>query len=130
MEENYPVLIRELERIRDKTPLAVAKHAVDVAITLMEKREKGLVVELPCQTGDTVFIAGQGTVVEAEVTSIHQNSICEEKTRWIFTIHSKQEYDIGYGDKYKEHVSLYTDNLSFGENWWLTRADAEEALNK
>ena len=79
---------------------------------LKEKSEKGLLLELPCKVGDTVWcIVSAGTkVVECTVLWIekHQNGVM------VFSL------DGGLGDVVLAHL---------GEKWFLTKEEAEKKLN-
>lgn len=93
------------------------------ALTLLEKQEQGLIVKLPCRTGDTVWIEVDGKVVEAYLQSIYQNHTAKDKSRWVIAISSKEEF-VPFGDEIS-FARVITDNQSLGKDWWLTKEEAE-----
>lgn len=79
---------------------------------LKEKSEKGLLLELPCKVGDTVWclVSLSTKIVECEVLWIekHRNGVM------LFVLNG------GWGD-----VVL----ANLGEKWFLTKEEAEKKLN-
>jgi hypothetical protein len=80
---------------------------------IKDKQEQGLLIELPCKVGDTVFLLMNGNtkIVECTVLWIewHRNGTV------VFSL------DGGTGDVVMAHL---------GKKWFLTRSEAEEALAK
>lgn len=96
----------------------LAPHGVSVddlknIQNLIDKQEQGLLIELPCKVGDTVFLLMNGNtrIVECTVLWIerHRNGTV------VFSL------DGGTGDVVMAHL---------GKKWFLTRSEAEEALAK
>ena len=94
-------------------PHAYDGKPIDKLADFEDKQEQGLLIELPCKVGDTVFLLMNGNtrIVECTVLWIewHRNGTV------VFSL------DGGTGDVVMAHL---------GKKWFLTRSEAEEALAK
>ena len=92
--------------------------------------EHGVIV-LPCKVGDTVYeLDEDGRIVKGIVQSIRQNLIRNKQGRWIVTSWLDDYYVDLNGTRFPHEAHLYSPFSSFGETVFLTREEAEKALEE
>ncbi len=75
-----------------------------------DAEEQGLLVRLPCKTGDTLFVASQGTILSGTVDKI----TVSERDVYVFSKHDSADW-------------VFTP-ANFGRIVFLSREEAEAAL--
>ena len=85
----------------------------------------------PCKVGDAVYkLKENGTIIKGIVESIHQNLVGNEQGRWIVT----SWFDDYYADSKKAGFEcgthLYSPFDDFGKTVFLSRKEAEAALER
>ena len=90
-----------------------------------DKQEQGLLIELPCKVGDTIYLPwrynGQIGIANLKVTKI----VIVTGVMRVFTDFTTD--DEGFFEKFNGGMFDFSD---FGEIVFLTRSEAEEALAK
>lgn len=85
-----------------------------------DKQEQGLLIELPCKVGDTVYLPAE-TNGECkpyiDVGTVFAIGINEKHTMWISV-------------SYESGLKYYHTSDDFGKRVFFTRFEAEEALEK
>lgn len=83
---------------------------------LEDLEEQGLLIKLPCKSGDKIYYIGYGYVIEAEVYAYDY---------WI-----SDGFGIIANGDFENIGRLFFAFTQFGNNVFLTREEAEETLSK
>lgn len=82
-----------------------------------DKQEQGLLIELPCKVGDTVYQIGKG-----------HYEIGTDITEYTVTAITISQKDITISVKDKNQLGFPVSAIYLGKRLYLTRSEAEEAL--
>lgn len=121
------LLERDAEVVHYSTDEAIKSHKerCDYLIKLLDKQEQGLLIELPCKIGDDVFVIPSDVNYKLNKSfgAKGLNAVCRQVVDHIEF--NSYGYWISTCDGMQGHRQE-----SFGETWFLTRSEAEEALAK
>lgn len=93
---------------------------------LEDKIENGTLIELPCKVGDTIYLIPSKTQFELNRLSSSfskHNRVYEMEVYQLYM--NKNDYVL-----YNFEQTASALGSSFGENWFLTKAEAEKKLNE
>ena len=118
--------MKEYERVTQKQgqPIIVSKRVYYRLRELEDKIENGTLVELPCKVGTTLYFI----VTEEQVDINGFKYGILESNKWLYVIDKNGEITIEENDLFFKFE--YTYDYTFGENVFLTKAEAEARLKK
>lgn len=112
---------RENGYVVDNPTLERCAKAIDKLGELEDAEEKGLLARLPCKVGDLLYEVGESEIYTCIVDEIHVEQDSE-------VIVYALEYD---ADLHRVYQNGYEyDNCDFGKTVFLTREEAEAALEE
>lgn len=128
---NYNKIIANLRQIwahlrSNGLALADFEDAINEAVELVKKKRDGLLIEIPCKVGDTVYVIPSLTNFRLNyVNNYPQNNRVYKQI-----VHSVQSWN---KDKYCvwtcDGINLLLPQL-FNETWFLTEKEAEAKLKE
>lgn len=101
---------------------------IDEIIELVNAKDEGRILVLPCKVGDTVYSISGGKVAKGTAESIHQNLVGNERGRWIVTAWFDDFYANTKEAGFECGTHLYPPFDNFGKTVFLSRELAEKAL--
>lgn len=102
-----------------RNKICTLEEVLEKLYELENKQEQGLLIELPCKVGDTVYQIGKGHYeIGTDITEYTVTAITISKRD--ITISVKDENQLGFP------ISA----VYLGKRLYLTRSEAEEALAK
>lgn len=118
--------MKEYERVTQKQgePIIVSKRVYYRLRELEDKIENGTLIELPCKAGTTLYFI---VTEEQEDINGFKYAILESN-KWLYVIDKNEEITIEENDRFFKFE--YTYDYTFGENVFLTKAEAEAKLKE
>lgn len=117
---------RSVKQLTDgkKTENQVIDEIVHDIAEILDKIERGTLIELPCKVGDTVYWVWEEYTNGKQKLSIEEweiEKICIEKNEWAVK---------GLGEELVEGIRqfFWCHSSKFGIWWFLTREEAEKRL--
>ena len=118
--------MKEYERVTQKQgePIIVSKRVYYRLRELEDKIENGTLIKLPCKVGTTLYFI---VTEEQEDINGFKYAILESN-KWLYVIDKNEEITIEENDRFFKFE--YTYDYTFGENVFLTKAEAEARLKE
>ena len=118
--------MKEYERVTQKQgePKIVSKRVYYRLRELEDKIENGTLIKLPCKVGTTLYFI---VTEEQEDINGFKYAILESN-KWLYVIDKNEEITIEENDRFFKFE--YTYDYTFGENVFLTKAEAEARLKE
>lgn len=109
-----------LESLKSALSTQDAAKALHIASEIVQQYDEGLIKELPCKVGDTVYktvklISGETIIAEGKVI---EHAINRSGQEFYFKQEIRCDHDI------------WCESGCFGKTVFLTRAEAEKALKE
>ena len=118
--------MKDYERVTQKQgePIIVSKRVYYRLRELEDKIENGTLIKLPCKVGTTLYFI---VTEEQEDINGFKYAILESN-KWLYVIDKNEEITIEENDRFFKFE--YTYDYTFGENVFLTKAEAEARLKE
>lgn len=118
--------MKEYERVTQKQgePKIVSKRVYYRLRELEDKIMDGTLVELPCKVGTTLYFIV--TEEQEDINGFKYGIL--ESNKWLYVIDKNGEITIEENDLFFKFE--YTYDYTFGENVFLTKAEAEARLKE